>query len=180
MTQREEWRFVPVSGFQILYAVSTLGRVRRLVGGHGARPGLILKPWLSGNGYVMVTLCSGKHKVKVYVHRLVAEAFLGQPRLDQQVNHRDGDKKNPRLENLEYATVSENCRHAYALGLRQPTGGLGERHPLSKLTAEQVGLIRAVEGETISGLARRFGVSRMVVRGIRAGRYWRHLLTEPA
>jgi len=165
------WRFVPGHA---AYAVSSDGRIRRLWGGRGARAGRILRPYHGAGGYLQVTLCGSGRPQKRYVHEVVASVFLGLPPAGLQVNHRNGRKDDPRLENLEYVTPGGNNEHAYRLGLRAPNGGLGERHPLSKLNAEQVSAIRAADN-SISALSRRYGVSRMVIRGIRARRYWKHV-----
>lgn len=70
-----------------------------------------------GVGYFIVTLCyNGKHTNK-FIHRLLAEHFIDNPDNKPVVNHKDGNKKNNKLENLEWCTVKENSQHAVDLGL---------------------------------------------------------------
>ena len=84
-----------------------------------------LKPNVNSRGYCNVSLVSwagGLRKVKSHsVHRLVAEAFLGTPTSYMEVNHKDGDKTNNPVDNLEWVTSTANKLHATALGL-YPTG----------------------------------------------------------
>src|ERR1039457_412514 len=95
-----------------VYEVSTLGRVRRKIGGPGAKAGTFFNIKPSGSGYIHTSLkIAGKSKAKL-VHRLVAEAFIG-PSLGREVNHIDGDKTNNKLTNLEYVIRSQNMQHAY-------------------------------------------------------------------
>lgn len=103
-----DWRSHPTYG-DIL--VSDTGRVLSYKSGKWRE----LKPGLSGRGYL--TICVGHDKTKP-VHRLVAQTYI--PNLDrkQQVNHIDGDKLNNRVSNLEWATASENEKHAYKTGLK--------------------------------------------------------------
>jgi len=75
--------------------------------------GRILKHGNDTCGYSSVVLCE-KGKVKVCrIHRLVAEAFLLNPENKKEINHKDGNKQNNHLSNLEWSTRSENCFHAY-------------------------------------------------------------------
>lgn len=122
----EGWR--PVVDFEGLYEVSDAGRVRRTGKaarhgkgrGGGARLGHVLAPLKNRQGYRAVQLWRGGEGAMRLVHVLVATAFLGPPPDRQEVNHRDGDKTNNALANLEYVTRSENARHAYRTGLRVP------------------------------------------------------------
>lgn len=97
--------WLPVVGFNG-YEVSDQGQVRSLL---RATP-RILKPGSSGTaqhkGYPMVILAPGRHKR--YVHRLVADAFLGPCPDGQEVRHKDGDYSNCAAENLEYGTSHQN------------------------------------------------------------------------
>ena len=104
-----EWK--PVKDYEGYYEVSSEGQVRRIKGGKGTRLGTCLKPKTSSNGYLEVCLARGPkdHKMK-RVHRLVAEAFLGDS--DLHVNHKNFDKTDNRLSNLEWVTRSENMQHA--------------------------------------------------------------------
>ena len=95
-----EWR--KVNGFS-RYSVSLDGQVKN------DETGLILSASEVTGGYLSVMLSPGrKHK---RIHRLVAEAFIPNPLGKEQVNHKDGNKKNNHVNNLEWVTVSENERH---------------------------------------------------------------------
>lgn len=76
----------------------------------------ILNPWVCSWGYKKVTLHKDGKPHEKFVHRLSAEAFIP-PYCGEQVNHIDGDKRNNRLDNLEWCTGTENMRHAYKHGL---------------------------------------------------------------
>lgn len=112
----EEWR--PVQEFEGVYEISSLGRVRRVVSCMGGTAGTILRPWISGAGYLYVGLRLPGRRKRVGVHRLVAVAFLGQPTPERpEVNHLDGDKTNNAVGNLEWVSHGENHKHAYRTGL---------------------------------------------------------------
>jgi hypothetical protein len=107
-----EWR--DIEGFD-MYEVNAQGQVRRKA--------QILKPGSIPSGHLTVALCRGKGKPKsMYVHRLVALAFLKNPESKRVVNHKNGNPKDNRLDNLEWATHSENNAHAYhSNGRRAPS-----------------------------------------------------------
>ena len=104
----EEWR--PVVGYEGLYEVSNIGRVRsldRYVKGKGKsyflHKGRVLSPGMKPEGYLVVRL----QRRTFYIHRLVTEAFIPNPDNLPEVNHKDEDKTNNRVENLEW------CNHKY-------------------------------------------------------------------
>lgn len=101
---REEWR--PVTGRETEYEVSSLGRVRN------AR-GRVLRPQRGSHGYPHVDL--GRNKTKL-IHILVATAFLGPVPEGQEVRHRNGNKFDPRVRNLQYGTRLQNIQDAIAHG----------------------------------------------------------------
>ncbi|MDU9394545.1 NUMOD4 motif-containing HNH endonuclease [Pseudomonas sp. zfem002] len=101
------------------YAISNLGRVKRLTSRTCAKAGSILKtPGRSkSRPYLSVDLCFLGGKRTELVHRLVAIAFLGEPPFaGAEVNHIDGNKGNASVTNLEWITSSANQQHAYAAG----------------------------------------------------------------
>lgn len=96
------------------YQISTLGRGRSIVRTGGAR---LLVPATNSRGYQHFCFVKdGKHYNRT-AHRLVAEAFLSKPKYADQVNHKDGNKTNNRVDNLEWCTGSENQIHAVKTGL---------------------------------------------------------------
>ena len=103
--------WLPVPGFERRYLVSSKGRVQRLIGSRGSG---LLK--IGGTQRYRQVRLSGFDKVQRRdVHRLVAQAFLGDhPGL--VVNHKDGDRYNNNLENLEWVTQRENVLHAMRAG----------------------------------------------------------------
>ena len=109
----ELWK--PVAGFEGEYEVSSKGRVKSLdrtvlnsLGRKYNIKGCIRKNVLHNTGYEVVRLGNNTFRV----HRLVACAFLQNPDNKPFVNHKDGDKRNNKLENLEWATEQENTDHA--------------------------------------------------------------------
>lgn len=168
-TPPEEWR--PIPGYEDIYSVSCLGRVRRDRGGQGARAGYILSSPLNSNGYPQLRLWRNGTKRSYVIHRLVAAAFLGPEPLGMEVNHKNGIKSDPAATNLEYVTRPSNSAHAYATGLKD---NRGERHPHHKLTLVDVAAIRTSD-ETIRALAQRYGVHHGTIWAIKIGRTWRHV-----
>lgn len=107
-------------GYEGLYEVSNLGRVRSLP--RGSTKGRIKAPKETVWGYLMFQLWrDGKPKDRSG-HRLVAEAFIPNPECKPTVNHIDCDKHNNRTDNLEWATQSENVRHSVKLGHYEALG----------------------------------------------------------
>lgn len=122
----EIWK--DINGYEGLYQVSNLGRVKRLRKQVNYRHGKrfinekIMKIKNNGNGYMLVSLTKQKIPKNKYVHRLVAESFIPNLNNKKYINHLDGIKSNNTLENLEWCTQSDNNIHAYKMGLRFPSG----------------------------------------------------------
>ena len=112
----EEWK--PIKGYEGLYEVSNLGRVKSLNRKILCSNGLIkeikekiLTPKDNGKGYLNVHLSkNGNHK-HLYIHRLVAEAFIPNPNNLPQVNHKDENKSNNCVDNLEWCTAKYNMNY---------------------------------------------------------------------
>lgn len=168
----EAWK--PVIGFEDVYSVSNLGRIKRELRVAGARPGRLCKLRLSRNGYLRVVLCKGNKTANKPVHCLVIEAFLHPKPNGYQVNHKDGNKQHNAFSNLEYLTPSENTRHAYENKLIDPA--CGERSHLSKLTEDEVRAIRTFGSQLSQGkIAKLYGVNRATIGAILRGETWRHV-----
>lgn len=166
-TPSESWR--PVVGYEGLYEVSDLGRVRSLRPYHGVA-GRILVVAPNSERYLRVDLSRAGQRKHALLHVLVARAFLGPCPPEHEVNHKDRDRANPRLDNLEYVTKAGNARHAIAAG-RRVARGEGNN---SKLTEQQVREIRAATG-TLQRIADRFGIATPTVYHIRKRNTWRHI-----
>lgn len=111
---RETWK--PVSGFDG-YEISDRGRVRSFRRNNGQ--GRTLKTETSDRGYKQVSLYKNGKRHQKSIHRLVAEAFIDNPEEKETVNHKDCDKTNNCVSNLEWMSKSENVQHAYDNGLNE-------------------------------------------------------------
>jgi hypothetical protein len=113
----EEWR--EVVGYEGIYSISNLGRVRRDLTNGNTKAGRILKPQTDKKGYFMVSLYKNNKPRSTKIHHMVVYAFIGPRPEGMQINHKDPKtgKANNRLDNLEYCTGLENIRHAHAHGL---------------------------------------------------------------
>ena len=107
----EIWK--PIPGYEALYEVSNLGRVRSLF-----RYKKMLKPSPITNGYLTVELWKDKQRKRIGIHRLVAMCFCENPDNKPFVNHIDETKTNNCADNLEWVTHVENCRYGTAIERR--------------------------------------------------------------
>ena len=105
-----EWK--AIEGTNGEYLVSSTGAVR------AAKTGRILKPIIDHRGYERVCLFKMDRDRRWRVHRLVAQAYIPNPKNLPQVNHKDGNKRNNAVWNLEWTSNEENMRHANKTGLR--------------------------------------------------------------
>lgn len=172
---QEVWK--DVSGYEGLYQVSTLGRVKTLGcvreysdGRVYNYPEKILKQ-SNSRGYTTVHFYrDGKRSHGQSVHRLVVDAFLPNPENKVTVNHINGIKSDNRLENLEWATYKENNNHAYSVGLHKGTP-TGYHSKLSKLTKEAredilLNCKKGVAGATCKLFADKYGVSEPTIHSL--------------
>lgn len=126
-------------------------------------------------GYHNVTL-SHLGRAKCFrVNRVVALAFIDNPSNKPEVNHKDGNKSNNSVNNLEWATRSENELHAFRIKIKVPVRG-EQRHTarLSNVQAMDIAR-RLASGERVGLLASEFGVHQTTISDIKLGRSWTHL-----
>lgn len=167
---KEEWR--QVVGYEGLYEVSSLGRIRRETGNAKAPAGAILKTFVNCNGYKTIRLCRNGERRGFSLHRLVALAFMGVSD-KRDVNHIDGNKLNNRIENLEYVSHKDNVHHAWRTGLQN---NRGENNGMATLKEETVIQMRKYydEGWNSTQIAAAYSMSPHCVRSALSGN-WRHL-----
>lgn len=181
---KEIWK--PVLGFEGLYEISNLGKVRALYSGnHGAfKPGRIVADYPHQNGYLFVTLYrplkvpeKGRGTVhKGYhrsIHSLVLEAFKGKRPKGKVARHLDGNKVNNSPDNLKWGTYAENAEDAK----RHGTFVLGEKNGYSKMTNDQVLEARRLRdiGVACQTIANQFGVHWSNIWLIGKRKTWKHL-----
>ena len=134
-----------------IYSIDTDGRV---VGKYG-----LLKPMVTRKGYHMVALYLNGKRYYKSVARLVAQAFIPNPDNKPEVNHKDGNKDNNCMDNLEWMTTRENIHHAMDNGLRVRSDVCGRPkirvYAFDFSTGEYLGMY-----ESISEAAREYGVSQ--------------------
>lgn len=169
----EEWR--PVLGYEGLYEISNMGRVRALFcTSNFHKHGRILKPWILKNGYVQIHLMRPGEKRKAFcIHRLLLEAFAGPAPENCEVRHLNGVRSDNALKNLAWGTHKENSQDM----LRHGHGQTGEKQWNAKLTSDDVIQIRTLRnsGMSLIEIAELYGIDRTNVWQIATRKSWRHI-----
>lgn len=162
----EIWK--DVVGYENYFMVSNLGNV------FSKRTGKILKQHINKQGRAgLATRIGGRHGKAVCfkIHRLVAEAFIANPENKKTVNHKDGNPLNNLVDNLEWATYSENMQHAFDTGL--VVAIKGHINPNATLSKSSILYIREnPDGLTIRELASLFDVHHCTI--VRCKNYKRY------
>lgn len=172
----EEWR--PVVGWEGLYEVSDLGRVRTVERrvNYAERshrvPARVRALSHSHDGYVVMDLWRDSRPTRVKVHHLVLEAFVGPCPDRMECRHLNNIRDDNRPSNLAWGTVVENTEDRM-VGGTQP---IGEAHGCAVLTEADVLEIRALRGVMAgTAVARKYGMGHSTIYAIWSRRLWKHL-----
>lgn len=152
------------------YFINQLGEIKNI------KTDRILKQKITQRGYMFVTVSINGKLKDLSIHREVAKAFISNDNNLSFVNHKDGNKQNNSVENLEWCTPSENMKHAYKNNLIKD-GCKGETCHLSKLKDEDVINIRFqnLNGVEINKIAKEFNVSCKNIKFIINRKTWKHI-----
>lgn len=162
------YQIKPIKGFEKDYLIYSDGRVWSNIVNR------FLKPALSKRGYWFIAVGSKPRKY-FFIHRLIAIHFIpGESKIKREVNHRDGNKLNNSIKNLEWVSSQENNRHAVAMGL---IDNFGENSPNAKLKNHQVLKIKQLLSDGVKGrdIAKKFNVSDNYISLIKCGLSWKHI-----
>lgn len=167
-----------IVGYENHYQVNELGQIRTLKNSSLQKAGTILKSQINKkNGYVyQMVYKDGKQKL-LRVHRVVANAFLPNPNNLPQVNHKNGNKNDNRVQNLEWCTQEQNMLHAFKIGLAKPSDK--QKRAIAETNKAKRKAVVFKQGsnvqvfESISKASKETGLSISTIsrycRGIRAG-----------
>ena len=199
MDLTEQWIFI----HDEYYEISNLGNLRRAKAGISTFVGRPVMPIINGNGYLMVALSGAKTR-RAYVHHLVAEAFLGSRPDGMVINHKDRDRTNNAVDNLEYVSRKENCDHSLRIGVPRRKGPTKPKLPLKgkprgadhwtakypekiakglkmphcKISAEKVreARSRVAAGTKQNVIATEFGISVAQMSRVIRGTRWKYIV----
>ena len=169
---KELWKDIP--GYEGFYQVSNMGQVRSVTHSITMKNGvnrtiyskiLVLHPG-GNNEYLQAYLHKDNKVTNFLVHRLVANAFIASIPSGYEVNHKNGNKTDNRVQNLEIVTHQENITHSMNNSLFR---ALGEDHYASKLTNAQASEIRDIYskgGISQKKLGLKYGVTQKVIFSI--------------
>ena len=164
-----------IPGYEGIYSINEYGEIFTTHNRNGVKH---LKQYKKKNGYVQVVLVKNKVKSYVSIHRLVATVFLENDKHYKQVNHKDGNKENNHVSNLEWCSISQNMIHAYKNGLNSRS------KPVSQYTKDNVFIkryystreacrITGIHSQSIGGCALNNGKNKTA-----GGYIWRYDATS--
>lgn len=190
---KEIWKSVPIKEYEGLYQVSNLGRVRnkdrwihQKNNSKSFKKGRILKPLSNAKGYYKVALCNKPHRKRIYVHRLVALAFI--PNLNNlpEINHKDENTHNNCASNLEWCSRLYNINYGTLNKRRiksfeKPVAQFDKNNNLIKVfeCAKDASIATGISRSSIQGVAShytyhtKYGETK--VRQIAGGYKWKYI-----
>ena len=170
--KKEEWK--SIKGYESQYEISSFGNVKSLPKKRGKKTYdyFIRKNCIGRGGYYRISLCSDYKIKSITIHRLVAIHFIDNKKNKPCINHKDGNKLNNAVENLEWCTYKENYKHAVKFGLTKKIGS-GENQPRHKLSINNVEEIRKSKLK-VKQLSLKFNVSIYCIYDILSNKNWKN------
>jgi len=164
---KEEWKFI--KGYENIYKISSHGRVESFYG-----KGMVRRTPLNKNGYCVIRLHKDKQAKNHAVHRLVAEAFIPNTKGKECVNHKDANKTNNKVDNLEWVSQLENIAHAVSMDLVNK----GDCNPASILKeGEVLAICDLLDNTKLTQrvIAQQYKIHPVTVSHIHTGKIWNWL-----
>lgn len=155
--------WIPVLGFENKYEVSNFARVKSLYDNVGRRRDFILSQYEDEDGYLRVSIGRGTKNRMSGVHRIVCSSFHDNPEIKPHVNHKDGNKKNNLPNNVEWATNSENQKHAYDTGLKADCHAILNREQVVEISKSK---------KSLKTLSLEYGVTISAISLVKRGKNW--------
>ena len=165
---KELWK--EISGFK-KYKISNKGRVYSKISKRVIRT--YIRTYKEKETEFAV-LYRNKKRLHPQLHRIIAMAFIDNPKNKREVNHIDGNSSNNNIENLEWVSSSENTLHSYCTGLQKRgenfySAKLSEKEAIEIINAYRLGVFSQ------SVISKAYGVSKSTIKDLLAGRNWAHL-----
>lgn len=165
---QEIWK--DIEGYEGLYQVSNLGRVKSLKryrSNHTklqAVPEKIKSTRLDNQGYKLIDLYKDSKGKTIRIHRIVAEMFIDNPNSKETVNHIDGNKQNNIVDNLEWASFKEQNKHFYKYNLKSNGNIIKAVKAMNKAQAKKVKCLNnGTVYESASEAGRQVGISGSLI-----------------
>lgn len=179
--EEEVWKDIP--NYEGIYQASTLGNIRSIGftqeinnqwGSTSVRhkKGRVLKQHINTPGYYSVQVSKDRITKRIMTHRLVAITFIPNPENKREVNHKDSNKLNNRLDNLEWVTPKENNQHYILLGRKRTPLGMDTHNAV--LTEE---IVKEIYLSTLTPkkLSEKLNINKSTISSVKQGVNWRWL-----
>lgn len=169
----EVWK--DIDGFESLYQVSSYGRIRSLP--RYKTRGRVLKQCISKKGYLRTSIMGKPNTAYLIMHRVVAKAFIPNPNNLPEVNHKDGNKQNNHVDNLEWCTHEYNVKHSVENKLADYSKIAGSKNSQSKLNEIEVVKIRQMhkDGKNFTEIAKQYNVTANLIGMVCRMQNWKHV-----
>lgn len=165
----EIWKDIP--SYEGYYQVSSLGRIRSI-----GRIKKILRFIVEKKGYLAVSLCVSYQRKIFTVHRIVANVFIPNPLGLSDVNHKNGNKKDNSLNNLEWLSHKDNVRHAMETGITNYI----HRSKLTEDDVLNIDRLYFVEKWNMQDISKMYGMEVRSIRNILKRKIWKHVKPDPS
>ena len=165
--------FYPIQDYEDRYLINEYGKIWSL------RSNIFMKPFFDKRNYLKVALRNQTGCKHYFIHRLVTIQFIKNIGNKPQVNHKDTNKLNNHISNLEWCTNQENMTHAHSMNLYNNIPK-GENHINSKLTNNDVIKIKKLLDQkklNQKQIAKKFNVDPSRISSIKMGVSWKHVVS---